>query len=124
MKGLTQLWTSIIAWGALLPYMASATGPVHPVMFATFAEDANSLRNVLLMAESIRTFGGKHKNAPIRAYVPEDLAKQKAETVAKLGSLGIDVRFSQVPEDAGWFYFAAKVFAAAKAEVEASGVAG
>jgi hypothetical protein len=90
-------------------------------VFATFAEDADALRNVLLMAESIRTFAGKYKGAPIWVYMPPLLAEQEAEGLRKFERLGVEVETSEAPEAALWFYFAAKVFASAKAEAQAQG---
>jgi hypothetical protein len=120
---LVPLWISIIAWCALLPCVAWAEGTRQPIIFATFAEDSGSLGNVLLMAESIRTFGGRYKDAPIRVYMPAHLVEQEAGAVAKSKDLDVEVRSSEAPEDAAWFYFSAKVFAAAKAEAEAKGAA-
>jgi hypothetical protein len=73
------------------------------------------------MAQSIRSFGGKYKDAPIRVYVPTGLAEQAPETAARLRELDVEVRPSEAPEDASWFYYSAKVFAAARAEAEARG---
>ncbi len=123
MQSLVSLWISVLASCALLPCMASAEGRRQPIIFATFAEDAGSLSNVLLMAESIRTFGGRYKDAPIRAYMPADLAEQEAETAGRFKDLDVEVRTSEAPEDAAWFHYSAKVFAAAKAEAEAKGAA-
>ena len=121
MNMLVPLWIAILAWCAILPCMASTEGTRQPIVFATFAEDPGSLGNVLLMAESIRTFGGRYKDAPIRAYMPVALAEQEAGTVAKFKELHVEVRLSEAPEDGAWFYYSAKVFAAAKAEAEAKG---
>jgi hypothetical protein len=117
------LWVSawIILLGGLLPSAASAGGPLS-IVFATYAEDAASLRNVALMAESIRTFGGACSGQPIRAYMPADLAGDR-ETEAMLEGLGVEIRPSETPEDALWFYFAGKVFASAAAEKDATGEA-
>jgi hypothetical protein len=122
-NSLSPLWVWIVASGMLVPCLASAAGTGQPIVFATFAEDSNSLRNVLLMAESIRTFGGKYKDAPIWAYMPAALVDEEAETLEGFVRLNVDVRTSEAPQAAMWFYFAAKVFASAKAEAEAKGVA-
>jgi hypothetical protein len=122
MRGLGLLWTSIITWGAILPCIASASNTRHPIIFATFAEDAGGLHNVLLMTKSIRAFGGDCKDAPIWIYTPTDLANVQSETIDELGRLHVEVRTSEAPEDAGWFFFAGKVFASAKAEGEAKGI--
>jgi hypothetical protein len=123
MKNLVPLWTLIVTWGAMLPCLASAAETTQPIVFATFAEDAGSLRNVLTMARSIRAFGGAHKGAPIWVYVPDGLRGQEAGTVGQLTELGVEVRPSEAPGDALWFYFARKVFASAEAETSAGGKA-
>jgi hypothetical protein len=120
MHNLVPLSIVVTAWWVMLPCLTSAEGGRRPIIFATFAEDAGSLGNVHLMAQSIRAFGGRYKDAPIRAYMPTELAEQEAEAVAALKGVGVEVRPSESPEDAGWFYFSAKVFAAAKAEAEAA----
>jgi hypothetical protein len=123
MNGLGPLWFSIITWCAILACLASAEGTRLPIVFATFAEDPGSLHNVFLMSESIRTFGGKYKDAPIRVYVPAGLAEQESAAVAELEGLAVEVRSSDADEAAAWFYYSAKVFAAARAEAEAKGTA-
>jgi hypothetical protein len=75
------------------------------------------------MAESIRAFGGKYRNAPIRAYVPADIARADAGAIARLAGVGVEVKPGETPEDATWFFYAAKVFAAAEAETETQGQA-
>jgi hypothetical protein len=117
------LWAPAIAWGTLLVCMASYGGNPHPIVFATFAEDPNSLRNVFLMAESIRTFGGTYKDVPIWAFMPAELMRQEADTLKGFKALNVDVKTSETPEAAKWFFYAAKVFAAAEAEAEAKGSA-
>ena len=123
MNILVPLCISIVTWCAIAPCVASVEGTREPIIFATFAEDAGSLANVLLMAESIRTFGGRYKDAPIRAYMPARLAEQEAGVVAGFKRLDVEQRSSEASEDAAWFYYSAKVFAAAKAEAEAKGAA-
>lgn len=118
-NNLILLWICLFASGLMLTSWASASRSQQPIIFGTFAEDLNSLRNVLLMAESIRTFGGRYKDAPIRAYMPADLASKHGDTIDRFEGLGVDVRTSEAPEDAKWFFYAAKVFAAARAEADA-----
>ncbi|MFC1799803.1 hypothetical protein ACFL2Z_02710 [Candidatus Eisenbacteria bacterium] len=106
----------MIVLGTLLPCMALDGATKQPIVFATFAEDAGSLKNVLLMAESIRTFGGRYKDAPIWVYMPPDLAEQEVETIGSLEALGVEARTSEALEDALGFYYAQKVFASVRAE--------
>ncbi|MFH1313549.1 MAG: hypothetical protein ABIJ00_10055 [Candidatus Eisenbacteria bacterium] len=119
MKCLSPLLTSIITLAAILPCVAAGAGTKEPIIFATFAEDSGAVSNVLLLAESIRTFGGKYKDAPILVYMPADLAKQESESAERFKNLHVEVRSSDAPEEAAWFLFAGKVFASAEAEVAA-----
>ena len=119
MQNAVPPWVWIIAWSILLPCLASADGPRQPIIFATFAEDTNSLRNVTLMAKSIRTFAGRYKDAPILVYMPEGLTRQREDIPAEFKGLGVEVRTSEAPEEGAWFYYSSKVFAAAGAEAEA-----
>ncbi len=121
MQSLSPLWISMLTWWTLLACMGPAAGTKQPIVFATFAEDAGALRNVLLMAESIRAFAGKYKDAPIWVYMPPVLPEQEAEGLKKFERLDVEVKTSEAPEAALWFYFAAKVFASAKAEAQARG---
>jgi hypothetical protein len=91
------------------------------LIFATFAEDAGSLENIRLMALSIRTFGGAHRNAPIRLYLPEGFAPGESDTLRALRDLGVEIRTSSWPEGADWFFYGRKPFAAAQAEADAVG---
>jgi hypothetical protein len=103
---------------------AAGPGQKTPLVFASFAEEGRSLENVLLMAESLRTFGGAHAGAPVWVYLPTALRESVNEdTVARCNALHVDLRTSEAPADALWFYFARKVFAAARAETDAAAVA-
>jgi hypothetical protein len=116
MNDANQVLALIFVLAALLPCIALGGSGKQPIVFATFAGDAGSLRNVLLMAESIRTFGGRYKDAPIWAYMPPDLLEREVEAVENLKSLGVDPRESEALEDALDFYFSEKVFASVRAE--------
>jgi hypothetical protein len=123
MQSPSSLWTLIVTCSAMLSCLASDTESKPPIVFATFAEDSGSLSNVLLMVESMRTFAGKHKSAPVWVYTPADLAEQESQTIERLAGLDVEVKSSEAPDEALWFFFAGKVFAAAKAEAEARGSA-
>lgn len=75
------------------------------------------------MVESLRTFGGKFKDAPVWIYTTDELLASESEALAELASLNIEFRISQAPQDATWFFLAKKVFAAAQAEADAQGKA-
>jgi hypothetical protein len=123
MIDLNNLWIWIAASGILLPGLALGEGAVEPVVFATFANDSASIHNVLLMAESIRTFGGMFKDALIRAYVPAELEEQTTDVTTAFETLRVEMKTSRAPEASLWFFYAPKVFAAAQAEAEAGGLA-
>jgi hypothetical protein len=89
------------------------------IIFASFAENQEQLYHSLILAESLRTFAGKFRNAPIWIYIPESLKKINKKVLSRLDSLGTEIRISQVPAEALKFYFARKVFAASRAETEA-----
>ena len=106
-----------------LSYLSCTPGSSgkHTIIFGAFAENEEQLYHTLVLAESIRTFAGKHKDAPIWIYVPESLAETENRMHQKFDSLGVDIRASQVQDAALAFYFSRKVFASAKAESEADG---
>jgi hypothetical protein len=107
---------------AVAPASARAETPCEaaPLVFATFAEDERQLREALILAESIRSFAGSLKDAPVWLYKPESLPVGPAEA-ERLARLGVAVKKSEAPEAALRFPLSAKVFAAAKAEAEATG---
>ncbi len=94
-----------------------------PVVFASYAGDAEQLHHTLVLVESIRTFGGRFSEAPVRIYAPESLIKTQQKLVKRFAPLAAEVRPSEAPADARAFPFAGKVFAAARAEKEAKGAA-
>jgi hypothetical protein len=96
---------------------SGAPGPV----FAAFAEDSVQLKHARILAESIRTFAGSLRGAPIRIYVPRELIAAQPLLVAKVQALRVEIRASEAPDDALRFPFARKVFAAAQAETDAAG---
>jgi hypothetical protein len=106
---------------AMLPCCAPCKDDRKTIIFASFAENGDQLNNILLMAESIRTFTGRHQNASIWVYVPETLKDKEISTLENLTSLNVEIKTIEAPKDALWFFFARKVFAAAKAEAEAAG---
>jgi hypothetical protein len=91
------------------------------VVFATIAEDTTSLRYVLVLAESIRTFAGRLKDAPIWVYAPQDVVAMDRITQDRFSELKVAIKESRAPVEALTFFYARKVFDAAKAESEADG---
>jgi len=104
--------------GALEP-----RGNREPFLVATFAEQESDLARTRLMIESLRTFGGRFKDAPVWVYLTEGLLASESEHLGEIESLGGSFLLGQVPEEAIWFYFSRKVFASAQAEAEAAGKA-
>jgi hypothetical protein len=118
----------IIAWGwlalAISPAGTQAAAVQTKIVFATFAEQESDLWRVHIMIESIRTFAGRFKDAPVWVYLTEGLLASESEYLGEIESLGAEFRLSQAPEEATWFYFSRKVFASAQAEGDSAGQAG
>lgn len=55
--------------------------------------------------------------------MPENIAGTAEEMIEELRGPGVEIRISTTPDEAQWFYFAGKVFAAGKAETAAEGKA-
>jgi hypothetical protein len=121
MKGLAMLCVSILCWASTLPCFAADSRKRQPIIFATFAQDANEIQNVCLLAESVRIFGGSFRDVPIWLYVPQALWDKVRQAQGRLTDLGVEVKASAAPEDAAWFYYSGKVFAAGRAEADAAG---
>lgn len=94
----------------------------EPVVFAVYAESYEELSHVELLAESLRAFGGSLSQAPIWVYLSESLSVSVRDNkLNRLWALEVEIMTSDVPEGAGWFYFAGKTFAAGEAETDAEG---
>ncbi len=90
-------------------------GQNQTTVFGVFAGDADAMQHCIVLAESIRTFGGAFARSPVWVFVPEEL--ELSDSVRqRLDSLAVEIRRSSVPPEALQFYFARKVFAAAEAE--------
>ncbi len=110
---------------ALVPSCGKpAPSTQEPVIFTTFVEFPNELPRLKVMVESLRTFGGLYKDAPVWAYVADDLLESPSESLEAASSFGAEIRTISVPADVAWFYLVRKVFAGAHAEKEAAGKAG
>ncbi|MEZ5278795.1 MAG: hypothetical protein R3F07_20610 [Opitutaceae bacterium] len=44
------------------------------ITFATYAARESEQENVCILARSLRKFGGRHRDSPIRVYAPDPLA--------------------------------------------------
>jgi len=97
------------------------SGEQEDLIFAVFAESAEQLDHTILLAESIRTFGGRYRDNPVWALVPPDEIDLSADLDARIKELGMELFESAAPPGVLWFYYARKVFAAARAEARAEG---
>lgn len=89
------------------------------VIFATYAETGEQMAHAVLLIESLRTFGGEWRGAPVRVYIPARLAEKYPETVARIHNLDGSCHGAPIPSPhTAWMYYAGKVFAASLAEVE------
>jgi hypothetical protein len=77
-------------------------------------------RESLLLARSLRTFGGKLANDPLWLMVPKSLEYVSKATRQALKGLGVQLNRFEIPEEALKFPFGDKVYAAAAAESLAS----
>ena len=91
------------------------------IVFAAFAQDESELEQALVLARSLRTFGGDMKEAPFWLYLPAE----SPELAGKIGHrslpMNIKVRTSATPEAARDYYYSGKTFAAGNAEGTAAG---
>jgi len=109
--------------GIILHHCSKQASSKHPIVFITFVEFKEELHPLKVMIESLRTFGGKYKDATVWIYTTDELMTSESETLAKFTSLNVEFRTGQAPQDATWFFLARKVFAAAQAESDAVGKA-
>ncbi|HUV29690.1 MAG TPA: hypothetical protein VMY05_01175 [Acidobacteriota bacterium] len=93
------------------------------IVFGTYAESIDELRQVYRLAESLRQFGGRFRGSPVWSYVPDHVILEDTGLFDQLRSLDVEVHTSHTPEQARWFYYAGKVYAAARAETDAAGQA-
>lgn len=89
-------------------------------VFVTYIEWPEQLGGALWLAESIRTFGGKFKDAPIWIYHPDDLALEDRALLDQLQFYNAELRANITPEKARWFFYGGKPYAAAAAEAAAA----
>ncbi|MBN2265043.1 MAG: hypothetical protein JW775_04430 [Candidatus Aminicenantes bacterium] len=93
----------------------------EPLVVTTFVEFPDEFLRLEVMVDSLRTFGGRLKNAPVWAYVAEELLGSPSGSLDTAKRLGAEVRSIYAPENVTWFPLVRKVFAAAHAEAQASG---
>lgn len=86
------------------------------IILASYADSDESLRNLLIMAESIREFGGRFSSSPIMIYMSDEFNNPDKSIIDRLTGLGTQFRTSSIPDDANWLYYSGKTFAAGQAE--------
>jgi hypothetical protein len=91
--------------------------------FAFCVWDESQIKEGLVLAESIRAFGGRFSGAPVLAYFLKDLAASSAGSVGDFIKFDVEVRTFEAPPEATGFPLAEKIFAAAEAEAGLEGKA-
>jgi hypothetical protein len=91
------------------------------IVFGTYAADSDALYWILVMVESLRTFGGELRNAPVWVYLPDNHPEVEKSIRKGTSPAGVAFKRSNTPTDARQFWFSGKVFAAALAESDAVG---
>jgi len=89
------------------------------MVFATYAESDEQLRHVCKMAESLRAFGGRFKDAPLWLYLPSHYTVRDSSLVERLSISEVQTFECITPEKAKWCYYAGKTYAAGDAESRA-----
>jgi len=103
--------------------MSDTSGTLEDIIFAAYAESDDAMTHVLYLAESIREFGGRYKNAPIWIYIPNGFTAKDTSIAGRLADMGAEIKTGHIPDDAGWFYYAGKTFASGQAEADAENMA-
>jgi hypothetical protein len=91
------------------------------IVFGTYAADSDALYWILVMVESLRTFGGELRNAPVWVYLPDNQREVEKSVETRPIPTKVTLKRSNTPADARQFWFSGKVFAAALAESDAVG---
>ncbi|MBN1667217.1 MAG: hypothetical protein JW862_09010 [Anaerolineales bacterium] len=89
---------------------------MHPIIFTTLALPGKAALEVLLLAASLRQFGGQLADSPIWAGVPAGMDHFDPDTLARFETLKVEILPIPVPEQVLKFPFAAKVIIAAALE--------
>ena len=80
-----------------------------------YASNSENLETIIL-AESIREFGGKYANAPIWLFTLKEESEISEERINKLSSLRVDIKKLDIDKEVANFPFTCHVRAAAQAE--------
>lgn len=90
------------------------------LVFAFMQAYGEDERESLLLARSLRTFGGKLAGHPLWLMMPQTLDQVEESTLKALREVDVQVHRFNAPEEALKFPFGGKVYAAAAAEALAS----
>jgi hypothetical protein len=90
------------------------------LIFAYMQAYGGDERESLLLAHSLRTFGGELANYPLWMLVPQNLEQVSETTRQALTGLDVQLHRFEVPEEALKFPFGGKVYGAAAAEALAA----
>jgi len=114
------------AAGASLPGPVSARqvrDSIPRVVFACIVDRPQQVPQAVILARSIRAFGGSLSTSTIRLYFPPGYPEPAGDLRVQLSELGVEVRWYEIPGAAAPYRLGGKPFAAARAEADARGSA-
>ena len=123
MKKLILLAMMALAMSAYGQDDMTQTARPTPVIFVISAAGQTQIQRAFCLAESIREFAGRYKDAPIWIYVPEELQQQAFGLSERYNKLKVEIKAVTIPEATAWFYLSSMVATAAAAEKDATGKA-
>jgi hypothetical protein len=94
------------------------------IIFMTCVQSPDQLGQALVLARSIRTFGGSVAQVPVWLYLSSRLPAIPEAVGREMTDLGVEVRSYTAPEVSGRYLLGEKPFAAARAEEAATATAG
>lgn len=96
---------------------------MHNLIFTTLTVPGKGEQDTLLLAESLRAFGGDLASNPIWVIVPVELGGLSDPTIEKLNQMNVRLIAFEPDLEIFKFPFAAKVLAAAGLEAQVEGLA-
>lgn len=127
---MNKLLPGLAALALTATFLAALTSPIGPtpgqekptpLVVTTFVETPEEILWARVMVESLRTFGGRLRDAPVWVYASEEFRAAESESLARFASLRAEIRTGRIEGGVDWFPLARKVFAASQAETEAAG---
>jgi hypothetical protein len=92
-----------------------------PIAFVTAISHKSHIKQALVLAESIRRFAGKYKDAQIWAYGPRELITEIQSNHPRFSYLKVGLKSVEIPQQTAWFFGSELVFAPAVAEEQSVG---